>query len=95
MESTTNDFVTTPVNPMVFYKGFQHISEYIFDILDIKSLQNCRRVSKSWQDCIDNQNILWIKIAENQETNPNEIFQLSCKRGNTKLAQALIKKSIE
>ena len=36
-----------PLNPMVFYPGFPHIAEKIFDQLDKGSLRSCREVSKS------------------------------------------------
>ena len=87
MDSATNKVSTTSLSPMAFYRGFQHISEKIFEKLDIISLQYCRRVSKSWQKCIDNQNILWIKLAEKQETDKNKLFQLACKRGYSKVAE--------
>ena len=81
------------LNPMVFYARFQHISEKVFENLDTKSLENCREVSKQWQECIDNQNILWNKIAKNEDG--NKVFQLACIRGHTKLAKVLIQKSAE
>ena len=34
------------LNPMVFYLGFPHIAENIFDQLDKGSLRSCREVSK-------------------------------------------------
>ena len=79
MESAADKVSTTSLNPMAFYWEFQHISEEIFEKLDVMSLQYCRQVSKSWQDCIDNQEILWINYAKKQETNifinKNELFQ--------------------
>ena len=36
-----------PLNPVVFYPGFPHIAEKIFDQLDKGSLRSCREVSKS------------------------------------------------
>ena len=95
MESATNDVSTKSLDPMVFYGRFQHISEKIFEKLDIQSLQNCRRVSKSWQECIDNQEILWIKFAQKQETSKNKLFQLACRRGHSKVAQVLVQNSTE
>ena len=78
---------------MIFYPRFSHISEKVFENLDIKSLENCRVISKSWQGCIDNQNILWNEIAKNE--NANKAFQSACKKGHLKIAKALIKKSTE
>ena len=54
-------------NPMVFHPRFPHISEQIFGHMDKKSLKNCRTVAKSWQNCIDNQNILWNKIVKKND----------------------------
>ena len=88
-----NVISTAPLNPMVFYARFSHISEKIFENLDIKSLKNCRVVSKSWQECIDNRDILWIKIAKNEDG--NMAFQLACKKGHSKVAKVLIQKSAE
>merc|ERR1712051_203 len=78
---------------MVFYARFQHISEEIFEKMDITSLRNCREVSKSWQECIDNQDILWNKIAKKE--NGNTAFELACKNGHSKMAKVLIQKSAE
>ena len=61
--------------------------------MDSKSLKNCRKVSKSWQECIDNQNILWNKIVEKK--GGNETFQLACKNGHSKMAEMLIQKAAE
>ena len=47
------------LNPSVFYQGFAHVAEQIFKKLDNKSLTNCREVSKSWRDCIDDRNLSW------------------------------------
>ena len=65
------------LNPMAFHPRFQHITEHIFEHLGTKSLENCREVSKSWQICIDNQNILWEKVVEKFDSNVT--FQLAVK----------------
>ena len=88
-----NDILTTSLNPMVFYARFPHISEKIFESLNAKSLENCREVSKSWQECIDSKNILWNKIARNEDA--NEVFKFICEKGNLKMARYLIQKSDE
>ena len=51
------------LNPLAFYPGFNHVSEQIFGQLDNKSLSNCREVSSSWHDCIDNKKLSWIRIV--------------------------------
>ena len=40
--------------------GLHHISEDIFQFLDINSLMNCRLVKSSWKDVLD-QPIFWLK----------------------------------
>ena len=46
-----------------FIFRFPHIAEKIFEQLDNKSLTNCREVTKSWQNFIDEINIIWIRIV--------------------------------
>ena len=58
-DQSGNNMEESILNPMVFYEAFQHITEQIFEKLGTKSLKNCRKVSKSWQNCVDDQNILW------------------------------------
>ena len=60
--------------------------------MTIKSLQNCREVSKSWMECIDNQNILWKKVAK-IEDGKNILFL--CRYGYFKIVEFLIKKTTE
>ena len=68
------------LNPLVFHQGFQHITEQIFENMDDQSLKNCREVANSWQNCIDNQNILWSKIAK--KNGGTESFKKACKNGH-------------
>ena len=68
-EKNSNDMEESPINqlalnPMIFHQRFSHISKQIFEKLDEKNLKICREIAKPWQDCIDNQNILWNKIAK-------------------------------
>ena len=81
------------LNPMVFHQGFPHITEQIFEKMDNKSLKNCREVDKTFQKCIDNQNILWNKIAK--KLGGNKTFQLACKNGHLKMAKMFIEKPKE
>ena len=81
----------TPLNPMVFHARFQHISEGIFEKMDVKSLKNFRQVSKLWQECIDD--ILWNKIIKIEDS--NKAFQWACENGLPKMAKVLIQKSKE
>ena len=82
-----------PLNPMVFCPRFLHIAEQIFEHLDNKSLKNCRKVSKSWQNCIDNRNILWNKIVDDEDG--DKAFQLACKIGHSKIVGMLMRKPLE
>ena len=41
--------------------GFHHLAEEILEKLDDKSLANCRLVSESWQEFIDNSRYLILK----------------------------------
>ena len=80
----------TPLNPMVFYPVFTHITEKIFDQLEEGSLRNCREVSKSWLEVIDNRNLLWNKIVKAEGA--NEAFQFACIIGHTKMLEMLFHK---
>ena len=78
---------------MVFYPRFPHIAEQIFKHLDKKSLINYREVTKSWQECIDNSNLLWIEIVK--EIGGNEAFQLACRKGHSKMVEMLIQNPVK
>ena len=80
-----------PLNPMVFYPGFPHIAEKIFDQLDRGCLRNCREVSKSWLESIDNRNLLWNEILKDE--GGNKVFQFACKKGHSKMLQMLFQNS--
>ena len=82
-----------PLNPMVFYPGFRHINEKIFDQLEEGSLRNCREVSKSWLEVIDNRNLLWNKIVKAEGA--NEAFQFACRIGHKKMLEMLFHKPAE
>ena len=46
-----------------FIFRFPHIAEKIFEQLDNKSLANCREVTKSWHNFLDEINLIWIRIV--------------------------------
>ena len=50
---------------------FQHIGEEIFDSLDEKSLENCKKVCRTWQNFISNPNqkFMWTQIIKAHEEN--------------------------
>ena len=80
--------IETPLlNPMVFYQGFQHIVEKIFDQLDKGSLRSCREVSKLWMDSIDNKNLLWKEIIK--DVGGDKAFQFACENGHLKMLELL------
>ena len=62
--------------------GLQHISEDVFKLLDKKSLLNCRMVTSSWKEFLD-QPIFWLKKMK-LENIPQDI-----QTGWILLAQAL------
>ena len=44
--------------------GYEHIAWQIFGELDDETLGNCRLVSKSWKQCIDNGKSFWICLHQ-------------------------------
>ena len=82
------------LNPMAFYPGFPHIAEQIFKQMNKESIRKCRLLSKSWQECIDNQDLLWIKIIEDEDST-NKAFQSAYKNGHSKMVEFLIQKSVK
>ena len=51
------DISSRPLNPMVFKARFPHITEKIFEKIDMKTLKNCKEASTSWREFVDDQNI--------------------------------------
>ena len=85
---------TIPLNPMTFHPRFPHISEKVFEKLDKESLKSCRKVSKSWQNCIEIENSLWKKIIKDlEEENIVLLFLKACAHGQPQLAKMLIQKA--
>ena len=82
------DASSTSLNPIVFYPRFLNIAEDIMKKVDVKTLKNCREVEKSWQNCIDDQKILWKKIVNDEGS--DTIFQFACKNGHFKMVEMLI-----
>ena len=93
MEVDENIMKMPILNPMAFYPRFPHIAEQIFEKIKKESLKICRLLSKSWLQYIDNQNLLWNKMIENEDS--NKVFQSACKNGHSKMAAFLIEKSDE
>ena len=44
-----------------FFSKFSHLTEKVFYQLDDKSLVNCRKVAKSWQNYLENQKLFQIQ----------------------------------
>ena len=82
-----NDVYTTPFNPMVFLPRFQHITNQIFDKVDVKTLKNGRLVSKFWNEVIDNQPILWKDYVGTRA------FQLACNNNHSRMVEMLVQNS--
>lgn len=77
---------------MIFHIRFQHITQQISEYFNRKNLQNVRKVSKSWQEFIDDRIIPWNEIFKNKDC--NKVFQLSCQNGLKNIAVILVKKSL-
>ena len=58
---------------------FPHLSENIFDLLDNKSLVDCKEVSKSWYFYLDTQKFLQIRIIKNVEETIERIQKIDFK----------------
>ena len=93
MEVIENKMDLSILNPMIFQPRFQHITEQMFKNMDKETLKGCRVVSKLWQECIDDKNLLWNKIIVDED--PNKVFQLAFKNDNSKMVKFLIWKSAE
>ena len=81
------------LNPMVFYTRFPHIAKNILKKMNKKTLRNCRLLSKSWQEYIDNENLLWNKFLGNKDA--NKAFKFAIKQAHFKMTEFLILKSAQ
>ena len=48
---------------------FSHLSEGIFNLLNNESIAKCRKVSRFWNQFLDNDKQLWIRIIKSYEQN--------------------------
>jgi len=72
---------------------FPHIAKQIFEKLDNKSLTNCRVVSKSWQEFIDNRKLLWIRIVEIPTRKGKSTYlKLAFKTGQINVLKTILEK---
>ena len=49
---------------LVCNSGLVHVAYKIFGYLDLKSLRNCRLVSKAWKDCIEDDSSYWNRLLD-------------------------------
>ena len=71
----------------IFCSTIPHIADQIFQHLDIKSLGNCKRVSKSWKNCIDRRNLVWIQVVSIPKIlkNGDTYLHIAAKTGQTEM----------
>ena len=64
----TNEKVSQPIiDKIIKNPGLQHVSEDIFQLLDKKSLMNCRLVNRSWKNVMDQPNFWFKKLKEDKK----------------------------
>ena len=67
-----------------------HIPEQIFGYLDSKSLTNCREVSRSWKEFIDNKQIIWTRILDKYcGTEQSNFLLIAAKTGQTEIFEKI------
>ena len=71
---------------------FPHIAEQILEQLDNKSLANCKTVSDSWQNFIEDRNFTWIRITKLPSVlnHGNTYLHLAAKTGHITVIAYLI-----
>jgi hypothetical protein len=76
----------------IFCSRILHIAENIFEQLDEKSLSNCREVAKSWQNCIDRRNLVWIRIVNVPKIlqNGDTYLHIAAKTGQIKVYNSIL-----
>ena len=52
------------LDDLVCNSGLVHVAYKIFGYLDLKSLRNCRLVSKAWKDCIEDDSSYWRRLLD-------------------------------
>ena len=58
------------LDDLVCNSGLVHVAYKIFGYLDLKSLRNCRLVSKAWKDCIEDDSSYWSCILDAAKSYP-------------------------
>ena len=49
---------------LVCNSGLVHVAYKIFGYLDLKSLRNCRLVSKAWKECVEDDSFYWNRLLD-------------------------------
>ena len=64
----SNEKVSQPIiDKIIKNPGLQHVSEDIFQLMDKKSLMNCRLVNRSWKNVMDQPNFWFKKLKEDEK----------------------------
>ena len=79
---------------------FPHLGEQILEKLDNQSLTNCRMVQISWNNFFNQKNYPEIRIMKHIKDFHNEdknwtVFHEACTKKQVKIAEVIMKKSVE
>ena len=68
------------------------IAKQVFEKLNYNSLRNCKQVSKSWNNYIDEENVFWTHVAKIPRTlsNGSTFLHLAAIKGQTKIFKNLL-----
>ena len=58
------------LDDLVCNSGLVHVAYKIFGYLDLKSLRNCRLVSKAWKDCVEDDSSYWNRLLDAAKSHP-------------------------
>ena len=78
----------------VFTARITHVAEQIFEQLDFTCLKNCREVTISWKNCIDNKNLSWIQIVQIPQKlkRYEKCLQMAIKSGQTRVFEIILER---
>ena len=71
---------------------FPHIAKQVFEQMDNKCLTNCREVSKSWMNFIDERSFSWIRILSFPKVlrNGDTYLYLAARTGQTDIFKEIM-----
>ena len=72
------DIPTVKMSDVLTNPGFYTIQRTIIGLLDIKSLRQCRLVSKDWRQLIDNCHLFWPIILSRKQEKRLDWIRKSC-----------------